>query len=314
MAAIESVTIPERERAAERPPSAFRRIRNEIQTLGLEPYVGRLEMEGYCVVPPDMMLKPGQLDVVRERILDWAEQCHGERPDLDSDETTAFQVSGFGDTMPTILGFDPMFEDLLMHPVVMAFATWLTGYSTTLNYFGPSIKGPGGAELNMHTDGQLISQAPGPLPPFSLAANCTLAVTDFTAANGCTVIVPGSHKRCLWASGPISNEPDATPVECPAGSLIVWHGNTWHGAMPRTNPGKRVSLLMYFTRHWLRPRENWDGKLAPASLERHPRLAVVTGQGLPFDYASYDEFTRRVIRNAAPTSTVDQAERMSLWT
>src|SRR3954454_7623226 len=161
-----------------RPPrSAFNRIRSEILSLGLEPYVGQLEMDGYTVVPPEMVLRAGVLDALRDGILRWAERCHGERPDLDSDDATAFQTSGFGDTMPTILGFDPMFEDMLMNPVVIAFATWLTGYSTTLNYFGPSIKGPGGSELELHTDAQLIAQAPGPLPSYSLAANCTLAVT-----------------------------------------------------------------------------------------------------------------------------------------
>lgn len=294
--------------------SAYDRIRGEIAALDLDDYIGELEIQGFTIIPPDRMMAADERASLLEAVLDWAEKCKGDRPDIQTDDASTFQKSGFGDTMPTVLGAGPPFERLLLHPIVMAFATWLTGYSTTLDYFGPSIKGRGGDALEMHTDAQLIVQAPGPLPAYSVAANCTLALTDFSRENGCTVMVPGSHKRCTWASGPVSREPTAVPVECPAGSLIVWHGNTWHGAFPRTAPGKRVSLLMYFTRHWLRTREDWAERISDEVLARNPtRLATLLGKDLPFGYASYDEFVSKVVRNAKPQTVIGREEAISLW-
>jgi ectoine hydroxylase-related dioxygenase (phytanoyl-CoA dioxygenase family) len=196
---------------------------------------------------------------------------------------------------------------------MLAMATWLTGYSCMLNYMSPLIKGPGGASLDLHTDAQLISQAPGPLPPFSLVANCTLALTDYTRDNGCTVVIPGSHKLCLWGAGRVDSHPEATLVECPAGSLIVWHGNMWHGSLPRVSSGLRVALLTYFARHWLRPREDWIGRLPSEVLERNPpRLATLTGQNLPFGYATYDEFVTKAMNGQQPVSTIGQV--FDQWT
>ena len=38
---------------------------------------------------------------------------------------------------------------------------------------------------------------------------------------------------------------DAVPVEAAAGSLIVWHGNTWHGAYPKETDGLRMNVTTY---------------------------------------------------------------------
>jgi Phytanoyl-CoA dioxygenase (PhyH) len=293
--------------------SPYRRIRAEIRELGLEPYVGELEMQGYTVIPPEMVLRPGEKDQLLELVLEWAERCTGRRPDLQGGSTHAGQSSGFGETLPTVLGFHPAFERHLQNPVMLAMATWLTGYSCMLNYMSPLIKGPGGASLDLHTDAQLISQAPGPLPPFSLVANCTLALTDYTKDNGCTVIVPGSHKLCLWGQGRVDEHPEATLVECPAGSLIVWHGNAWHGSLPRKNSGLRVALLTYYARHWLRAREDWIGRLPDEVLARNSeRFRTLTGQHLPFGYATYDEFVSKAMAGTKPVSTIGQV--FDLWT
>lgn len=52
-------------------------------------------------------------------------------------------------------------------------------------------------------------------------------VTDFTADNGATVFVPGSH---LSGRQPEPRAPfsDAHRAQAPAGSVILWDGRIWH--------------------------------------------------------------------------------------
>jgi ectoine hydroxylase-related dioxygenase (phytanoyl-CoA dioxygenase family) len=44
----------------------------------------------------------------------------------------------------------------------------------------------------------------------------------------------------------------AYPVECEAGSLIVWGGTTWHASFPRRAPGLRVTLIQTFCRPYMK--------------------------------------------------------------
>ena len=50
----------------------------------------------------------------------------------------------------------------------------------------------------------------------------------------------------------------AVPIVCPAGSIAVWSGETWHGSYKRTVPGERVVLHITYGRNCLRPIESYD--------------------------------------------------------
>ncbi len=66
------------------------------------------------------------------------------------------------------------------------------------------------------------------------------------------------------------------PVQAPAGSLIVWHGHTWHGPLPRTVPGLRISVLFYFCREYVAAQERYGNEVPPELLARNPaRFRVV---------------------------------------
>lgn len=78
-------------------------------------------------------------------------------------------------------------------------------------------------------------------------ANCnaTWTLTEYTKDNGALAYVPGSHRSQQPYPGPGSADL-AIPVECPKGSVIIWHGATWHGAYPRLNPGVRLAVTPYY--------------------------------------------------------------------
>jgi ectoine hydroxylase-related dioxygenase (phytanoyl-CoA dioxygenase family) len=72
-------------------------------------------------------------------------------------------------------------------------------------------------------------------------------------------------------------------VLAPEGSLVVWHGNTWHGAVARTSPGLRISLILYFCRPYLVRQECYTGVIPTEVFERNSRrLRDLVGVDLPF--------------------------------
>jgi ectoine hydroxylase-related dioxygenase (phytanoyl-CoA dioxygenase family) len=89
---------------------------------------------------------------------------------------------------------------------------------------------------------------------------------DFTAENGGTVIVPGSHRWTNEFPGPDS--PRIT-IEMPAGSLLLYRGSLWHGGGANHTDQPRLGVVVHYAASWLRPVENHVLVVPP---ERRARL------------------------------------------
>jgi ectoine hydroxylase-related dioxygenase (phytanoyl-CoA dioxygenase family) len=103
----------------------------------------------------------------------------------------------------------------------------------------------------LHADDQLI---PLPRPHVPLVCNTMWAVTDFTAENGATRLVPGSH---LLDHAPALGESTPTiAAEMRRGSVLVYNGSLWHGGGANTTPTRRVGIAMNYCAGWMRQQEN----------------------------------------------------------
>jgi ectoine hydroxylase-related dioxygenase (phytanoyl-CoA dioxygenase family) len=144
------------------------------------------------------------------------------------------------------------------------------------------IKGQGKDHLELHAD-QNWSGGPAPFPPYAQTANATWALTDYTIDGGAICFVPGSHKLCRSPTRAEATDLSRfTPIEAPAGSVIVFHGNTWHGALRRTLPGVRVNLLTYFNRWYNVPLDGVASQATREMVERNPaRFATLLGVTRP---------------------------------
>ena len=285
---------------------------NDICELGLQSYVADLDAYGYTIIPPEIASPNGLADRMLEAMLDIAERRNGERPDLKTGSTHAhMQVqsmaapvkvgrpksrmrganaddrdSPVGDVMHSLLLENPVFEESLMNPVMLALATYLCGYNAVLSTMACWMKGPNETTFRLHTDNPMAS----PLTQQSVVCQSTYWLTDFNRENGGTAIVPGSHKWCRHPIGAECIVPanpgdfgnaQAVPVEGKAGSLIVWHGNLWHGAFNRRAPGLRVSVTNYMVRPYIRTLEDFIGKIPQETLDRNPtRFAILTQQSV----------------------------------
>ena len=288
-------------------PDPLARIWEEIRTLGLTSCVADLDAHGFTVIPPQLASPNGLADRLLAAVLDVAERRGGDRPDLETGSTHvgfkrryagAGGDSPFGELVQSLLLEGRVFEEALMNPVLLAMTTYLCGYGVVLSSMGCFMKGPNQSTFSLHSDTPL----PAPLPPQALVCNMTYVLTDFNRENGSTAFVPGSHK---WCRNPIGREAivgeggneQAVAVECSAGSLLVWHGNTWHGAFNRTAPGLRVSVPVYMSRPFIRTQEGLIGKIPQEMLDRHPsRFAILTQQGILYGYESQDDSIARAER------------------
>ena len=284
--------------AAYAPEMGLGPLWDEIGALGLQGHVDDLDAHGYTVVPPEIANPNGLAERMLAACLDIAEGRNGERPDLERGGSTGQVDSPVGDTMKALLLEDPVFEESLMNPALLALATYLCGYDVVLSSLSSFMKGPSETRFRLHTDTRL----PSPLPTQALLCKCIYVLTDFNRHNGSTAFVPGSHK---WCRNPGASETSigaggshkAVPVEAAAGSLIVFHGNTWHGAYNRAVPGLRVSVHLLMVRSLLRATEDFNGRIPQEVLDRNrPRFGILTQQGVVPGYVDKDDERAKVAR------------------
>lgn len=112
---------------------------------------------------------------------------------------------------------------------------------------------PGGELQPLHRDVDVYSPylpvAPGG-PEHVLSV--MIAVSDFTADNGGTHFVLGSHRR----EGPDGNHGDSEQVEMRSGSVAVWLGSTLHGLGVNVTDSPRTGVVSGYSVGWLRQEEN----------------------------------------------------------
>ncbi len=116
--------------------------------------------------------------------------------------------------------------------------------------------GPGESGQDLHRDeGAWDSRTnilPWPRPQLEIEA--MFALTNFTAANGATQVVPGSHH---WPREREARPKEIARAEMKAGSALFYLGSAIHGggANETTNQHRRGMFLGYVV-GWLRTEEN----------------------------------------------------------
>jgi len=146
-------------------------------------------------------------------------------------------------------------EEVLVHPALLAVcdAVLLPNCANyRLNIAHVLDRGPGSEQQLLHRDELVWVHLPKPHPEVQVAS--IIALEDFTAENGATRIVPGSHR---WAQERQPEENEIAIAEMPAGTAVVYLGATIHGGGPNTSDARRRrGMHMSFNLGWLRTEEN----------------------------------------------------------
>ncbi|MEL7188969.1 MAG: phytanoyl-CoA dioxygenase family protein [Pseudomonadota bacterium] len=168
-----------------------------------------------------------------------------------------------------MLAKDPVFADLVSHPLQLAFGERELGRSFLLYACLAINLLPGETAQPWHYDDSHCGLA-RPRAPLSLSTFWSL--TDTTDKNGATEIIPGSHlwgdERPEGASGPedfltgkVDDDlpdgahPDMIKATMPAGSLMLAKGTLWHRGGANGSDANRLIVTPQFCMGWCRPLE-----------------------------------------------------------
>jgi ectoine hydroxylase-related dioxygenase (phytanoyl-CoA dioxygenase family) len=145
-------------------------------------------------------------------------------------------------------------RELVMHPLVLAAVGHILARATSFQLHLTQVIaiGPGEPAQTIHRDQWAFDFFPFPTG-YEVQCDTIWAMTDFTAENGATRVIPGSHRledRREFA------EADTEPAEMPVGSVLFYTGSLYHGAGANRSRAVRYGLNVTYSVSWLRQEEN----------------------------------------------------------
>ena len=166
-----------------------------------------------------------------------------------------------------MMKFDPLFYRYLEIPEVLSIVDATVSETAILHlqngFILPSF--PADAQPSIHQN-RLHQDFRRVLNGYLASINVLFAIDPFTRDNGCTVVVPGSHQR---ASEPEPAAP-AVPVECPAGSAIVFDSTLWHSAGANRSGRDRLAINHQFTRSFIKQQFDYVRAVGDAAVRACP--------------------------------------------
>jgi len=165
----------------------------------------------------------------------------------------------YGDRVRQIVGIAAksriFAEEILCHPLYSALCELVLApncSSFQLNVAQVMDRGPGAEQQILHRDSDVWVHLPKPHPEVQLAS--VIALVDFRADTGATVVAPGSHR---WPRERQPQPEELVVADMRAGSAVVYLGSTIHaGGTNRSASEHRRGMHMSFCAGWLRTEEN----------------------------------------------------------
>ena len=170
-----------------------------------------------------------------------------------------------------LLAKSPLFAELAIHPLALAFAEAELGRSCLLSAMLAINLQPGETVQPWHFDD---GGAKIPRPRPALGVSAFWAIDDTTELNGSTEVIPGSHlwddqmvegaakpahftnKAALSVDPNAGNRPDAVKIVMPSGSLAISKGTLWHRGGANLTDRPRLIITPQYCVGWVRQLEN----------------------------------------------------------
>ena len=197
--------------------------------------VARVRRDGYVILPG--LIDAEEIAAIKSAVA----------PLLGHTGRNAFEGHGT-QRVYSVLNKTRACDRLADHPRVLALLDRLLLPNYLLSMLQVINIQPGEAGQELHTDDAFY---PLPRPRKALGAATIWAIDEFTADNGATDIIPGSH---LWGA----EKPDPAarePVVMPAGSCVFFLGTLWHGGGANRSAQPRLAVTAQYCEPWLRPQE-----------------------------------------------------------
>ena len=153
--------------------------------------------------------------------------------------------------LANLVTLDPMFLQTIDHVNVLPYIEAIMGKSLILGSLNARVVRSGEGQQSLHSDVPLEMHRYGEEAP--LMMNTVWALTDLSSENGGTRLVPGSHQSHLFEPPEDLDIPYVMQPNVPAGSVVIFNGQTWHGGgANNTNQNRTAMFGHYRNSHWMR--------------------------------------------------------------
>ena len=147
----------------------------------------------------------------------------------------------------------PSARPLVMHPLVVGAVSHFLGHASTVQLHLTQIISvePGETRQKLHRD-EMAFDFFDFGPEYHVQCNTMWALTDFTAGNGATWILPGTS----GIDGEAAREVPGAQAEMRRGSVLFYEGKVLHGAGANPSAGVRRGVNITYAVGWVRQEEN----------------------------------------------------------
>ena len=216
-----------------------------------------LERPGYVIVPH--AIAPETIETLRSEL---APYLRGER--MGRNEFEGLR----SERVYRLLAKAPAVAELIEHDAVLAVADALLAPSYLLS---------AALVVNLHPEetcqGWNQDDALGaPPPPRPVQGVSTIWALDrFTAENGATEVVPGSHRWDKPAPGADEMQATSVCLEMEPGSVAIFPGTLYHRGGANRSEAMRLGMTIQYCQPWLRQLENMMLGVPPELAARYSR-------------------------------------------
>lgn len=210
-------------------------------------HAARIRAQGYTVI--EDFLDAATVAAVRAGLAPYLGSHHG-RNDFEGFRT---------ERVYTLVARAKVFEDITEEPRLMTLLGRFLQPGFLLTASQAICIYPGETAQDLHADDGFYRQ-PRPRPAISYTV--IVAVDDFTAENGGTEVVPGSH---LWGDQGAPGRPNdraaveamLVPMEIPSGAAVVFAGTLLHRGGANRSDWPRLAFTNQYCEPWGRTQENF---------------------------------------------------------
>ena len=243
--------------------------------MDVQRHLDELDTQGFTVIPE--FLKAEDLARVRAGLAPFL-STHAGRNNFEGFKT---------ERVYTLAGRGRVFEDIAEDPRVLALLDKLLAPGYLLTASQAICIHPGETPQPIHFDDSFY---PIPRPRPSISISTIVAVDAFTAENGGTEVIPGSHR---WSDAqiagaydghdadadmPPSLERQLVPMQMPAGACVVFHGTLLHRGGANRSQAERLAFSNQYCEPWARTQENFFLGIPPALVgQMSPRMQTLLG-------------------------------------
>jgi hypothetical protein len=211
----------------------------------------QLDEEGYVLLEDCM--GAGLRDALRSRILELFEQ-EGDRAGQE------FRTEAHAHRLANLVDKGDVFQRAIVLPPVLACVRHVLGPGLKLSSLNARSADPAGVVGQpLHVDMAAVPDEKG-----YWVCNTIWLLDDFTADNGATRMVPGSHR---WGTrpqdvlaDPLAPHPDEVLLIGKTGSVAVMNAHLWHGGTANRTGAPRLAMHAFYCRRD-KPQQQYQKRL-----------------------------------------------------